>query len=285
VISRIPYFPPHYEVFMQAPISTPRGEVRAFSQIDMVSERRNITIVLPAYNEAANLPKLLDRIRVALVASGPYRVLVVDDGSTDETQTILAEYATRMPLTSLRHERNLGLGPTIRDCLSSAVCSCSDDDIVVSMDADQSHNPGLIPRMAQLVSEGVDVVIASRYRSSARVCGLVLRRRFISWGASLLLRCLFPTAGVRDYTCGFRAYRGAVLKEAFTHYGPRFVDQEGCQCMVDILLKLRKMNRWILGEVPMILRYDLKEGATKMRIIRTGLATLRVALRSRFQAH
>jgi dolichol-phosphate mannosyltransferase len=65
-----------------------------------------------------------------------------------------------------------------------------------------------------------------------------------------------PIRGVRDYTCGYRAYRGRVLRQAFQRYGDDFINQEGFQCMVDILLKLRKMDV-IFGEVPLILRYDL----------------------------
>ena len=239
---------------------------------------RKVVLVLPAYNEALNLPKLFERVHCALApASFTYSVLVVDDGSADNTQEVLGEYKQRIPLLTFRHERNMGLGPTIGDCLREASRIVSDDDIVVSMDADQSHNPGLIPRMAQMIGEGHDVVIASRFQPQARVCGVAAHRRFISWAAAILFRVVFPIPGVRDYTCGFRAYRGAVLKQAFATYGDHFVDQRGFQCMADILLKLRRIPI-IFGEVPMILRYDLKEGASKMKIASTTFATLKLLL-------
>jgi dolichol-phosphate mannosyltransferase len=80
---------------------------------------------------------------------------------------------------------------------------------------------------------------------------------------------------VTDFTCGYRAYRAEALQQAYGAYGDTFVDQDGFQCMVDVLLKLRRLPL-IFGEVPMILRYDLKRGSSKMRLTRTALKTLRL---------
>jgi dolichol-phosphate mannosyltransferase len=105
-------------------------------------------------------------------------------------------------------------------------------------------------------------------------------RRFWSFSASIVFRVLFPTPGVRDYTCGYRAYRVEALRAAVERYGLQFVDQDGFQCMVDILLKLRRLDL-VFGEVPIILRYDQKEGGTKMRVGETARNTLRLAFRTR----
>jgi dolichol-phosphate mannosyltransferase len=103
----------------------------------------------------------------------------------------------------------------------------------------------------------------------------------LSSGASTLLRLLFPTTGIRDYTCGYRAYRASVLKRAIAQHGQAFVDQDGFQCMVDILLKLRN-QRCVFGEVPIVLRYDRKQGESKMKVARTVFATLRLVAARRF---
>ena len=89
-----------------------------------------------------------------------------------------------------------------------------------------------------------------------------------------MMRLAFPIPGVRDYTCGYRAYRGDALAGAIRAYGDSFVDQEGFQCMVDILLKMRRMPNLVFGEVPLILRYDMKRGESKMRLVRTARKTL-----------
>ncbi|GAH80896.1 unnamed protein product [marine sediment metagenome] len=90
------------------------------------------------------------------------------------------------------------------------------------MDADNTHCPGLIFRMASLIDEGNDVIIASRYINGARVLGLPKKRRFLSIAASLFLKILFPTKGVKDFTSGYRAYRAAVLRKAFDKWGGCF---------------------------------------------------------------
>jgi dolichol-phosphate mannosyltransferase len=240
-----------------------------------------VLVVLPVYNEEANIGQLLERIDEHLTDSFmAYRVVVVDDGSADRSAEILEDYCRRQPMDVYRHPVNQGLGATLRDGLSFASKIAEDKDIVVTMDADETHTPGLILRMVRMIREGHDVVIASRYQKGAVVRGLVMHRKVISWVASMLMRVVFPIPGVRDYTCGYRAYRADVLKAAMTKYGDRFVDQDGFQCMVDILLKLRRMPL-IFGEVPLILRYDFKKGASKMRLFRTAKNTLRLMVQRR----
>jgi dolichol-phosphate mannosyltransferase len=212
-----------------------------------------------------------------------YRVLVVDDGSSDCTAAIAIKYGQTMPLILDRHPVNLGLGATIRDGLLKAIEFTDPHDIIVTMDADNSHNPELIPRMGRLIREGNDVVIASRYQHGSCIRGVPRHRRILSYGAGLLFRLVFPIQGVRDYTCGFRAYRAAALKEALQHYAQSMFDQSGFQCMVDILLKLKKRNL-IFTELPMVLRYDLKESTSKMRVSRTVKDTLVLMLKRRFQS-
>jgi dolichol-phosphate mannosyltransferase len=249
----------------------------------MSPQASRILVVLPAYNEEANIGGLLRRIVESLTeAHLEFSIIVVDDGSTDGTRQILEECGREFPLMVHRHERNQGLGATIRDGLREAVAAAREGDIVITMDADESHTPGLMIPMIGKIREGYDVVIASRYQPGARVCGLSVGRRIISRAASLLMRALFPTPGVRDYTCGYRAYGARALRKAYARYGEALVDQEGFQCMVDILLKLRKLPLRF-GEVPMILRYDLKRGASKMRLMKTSTGTLKLLWKRKWE--
>ena len=235
-----------------------------------------ILIVLPAYNEAAGLPPLLRSIRHVMDEGRlTYKVVVVDDGSSDGTWDAITAPATEMPIVPVRHEVNRGLAEALRSGLQVAVGQAGPDDVIVTMDADNTHAPGLVMRMLGLIREGHDVVIGSRYVSGARVVGVPFHRRVLSGGASLLMRTVFPIQGVRDYTCGFRAYRASILQAAFARYGEGLISQKGFSCMVDILLKLRTLEPDpIMGEVPLVLRYDLKHGMSKMRAARTIVDTL-----------
>src|SRR3954453_17276995 len=239
-------------------------------------QRSQIIVVLPAYNEEANIGALLRRIFETLTDDQMgFSIVVVDDGSSDRTQQVLQQAGAELPLVVHRHEQNQGLGATLRDGLARAVAMASPRDVIITMDADESHTPGLMLRMVRMIREGYDVVIASRYQPGSRIYGLSLRRRVVSRLASWLMRLLFPTPGVSDYTCGYRAYRAEVLQQAYARYGDQLVNEEGFQCMVDVLLKLRTMPL-IFGEAPMILRYDLKRGSSKMRIWQTTKKTLRL---------
>src|SRR5215472_14855836 len=215
---------------------------------------RTIFIVLPAYDEAENLPGLLRGIRTAMAGPATYHVIVVDDGSRDGTPAVAEELAATMPLTLVRHAVNQGLGAALRDGLGAVLARADPLDIVVTMDADDTQTPALIAPMAGRIDAGCDVVIASRYRRGARVSGVPLHRRALSRGASWLIRLVFPTRGVRDFTCGYRAYRVAVLRRALAHHGDALITQDGFQCMVDMLLRLRALDV-VFGEVPLTLRY------------------------------
>jgi dolichol-phosphate mannosyltransferase len=240
-----------------------------------------VRIVLPAYNEAPSLGKLLENIDLAMWDAGQqYAIVLVDDGSSDETAEVAASYLRYLPIEIVRHPKNKGLGDTTRDGLMLATKQSADRDIIVVMDADNTHSPGLIRNMVRLVHEGSDVVIASRYQPRSRVRGVPWLRKFLSVGASLIFRLFFPIQGVKDYTCGYRAYRAGALKRAFEKYGDSFIDQSGFQCMVDILIKMRAMDL-VFSETPLVLRYDFKEGASKMKVFKTIRNTLLLLVRRR----
>ena len=116
-------------------------------------------------------------------------------------------------------------------------------------------------------------MIASRFQPGAEIHGLDAFRTFVSQAASWLLRVLFPCA--RDYTCGYRCYRVGLLRWGMRRYGEHFLNQKGFSVMVDLLLKLRRKARRI-EEVPLLLRYDLKQGASKMKVMQTAITTLRL---------
>lgn len=246
------------------------------------SSGRKIWIVLPAFNEEKDIGHLFERIDDALGEIGlPFELVIVDDGSTDNTVEVVDRWAEKLPITTVRHEVNQGLGATIRDGLRAACQMADAKDVIVTLDADNSHTPELILRMVRLVREGNDVVIASRFRPGSSVRGVPLHRRILSRAAGILLKLTFPIRGVRDYTCGYRAYRASVLQQV-TADDPGFFDQDGFQVMVDILIKLRRDKNLVFGEAPLILRYDLKSGASKMHIGATVRSTLDLVVRRRF---
>ncbi len=229
-----------------------------------------IQVVLPAYNEAVSLNRLLFRLSETFKRERlEYNVYVVDDGSTDNTAQIVKNYAKKDPHVRLISQiKNFGLAEAINTGFRIAIKRSKENDILITMDADNTHLPGLILRMVRLIYEGHDIVISSRFVTGARIRGVPVVRRFLSRAASIIFRLLFPIQGVRDYTCGYRAYRMEIIQQGISTYKDQFVSEKGFACMVDILLKLRRFDP-LCTEVPMILRYDQKKGKSKMNVPRT----------------
>jgi dolichol-phosphate mannosyltransferase len=186
-----------------------------------------------------------------------------------------------MPLELAHHKVNQGLSGALRTGFSTALKLAEAGDVIVTMDADDTHSPGTIPSLLQTIADGYDVVIASRYQVGSRVVGVPVNRLILTSLARWLFKLIMPIPGVRDYTCGYRAYRYEALKKASDYYGQDFVSEQGFSSMVDVLLKMRRFG-FVMGEVPFLLRYDQKQGKSKMQVSRTARKTIMLLLKRRF---
>ncbi|MEM9412313.1 MAG: glycosyltransferase [Planctomycetota bacterium] len=244
--------------------------------------RRKIIVALPAFNEGLRLGKLLEKISHTFDANRlNYEIIVVDDGSSDDTAEIAQSAGKEIPVTLVKHVQNQGLSGALNTCLRTALNSSTTGDIIITMDADDTHPPKIIDRLVTAIDEGMDVAIASRYQPGSRVVGVPWNRVLLTQVASYMFRTLMPIPGVRDYTCGYRAYKHNILKQAINFYGDQFVSEKGFSCMVDVLLKMRRFE-FVMGEVPFILRYDMKEGESKMPVGNTVVKTLKLFAKRRF---
>ena len=251
-----------------------------------------LLVMLPAYNEVDSIAPLLTRIaRTFEELDGDAGVLLVDDGSTDGTVERAEETARSVGLllTVAAHETNQGLGAALKTGFTRGSELVGRDGVLVGMDADNTHDPAVIPSMLKRLDDGYDVVIASRYAPGGEEVGLSLLRSILSRGASTTLRLFLPVKGARDYSCGYRAYRGSVLARAFEVHGDDLITETGFVSSAEVLLKLAYLPSRV-AEVPLVLRYDLKGGASKMNITDTIRRYLRMitagrkALRNRGDA-
>lgn len=224
-------------------------------------------VVLPAYNEQASLPGLLARL-AATARTEKMIVWIVDDGSVDETAAVAAAGVPGLDVRLVRHARNRGLGQAVQTGIRSALAAADPDDYVVVMDADDTHDPAMISLLRTGLEAGADIVICSRFVDGGDDRTAPAYRRLLSRGAAVTFRRVLKVAGVHDFTSGFRAYRVQVLAQASKHWGERLIEERGFACMVELLLKLRHFDP-VVAEVPLVLQYDRKQGASKLRLRRT----------------
>ena len=240
-------------------------------------------VILPSYNEEKALPPLLQGLHDTLEGYITYEIIVVDDGSTDSTAEKAHDFGGKVPVRVIRHVENKGLGAAIKTGFSTLLPILRKDDIIVVMDSDNTHNPVLIPKMIEKMRrEDLDIVIASRFVDGGEEKGVPSYRKVLSHGASFLLRRLYPIKGVKDFSCGYRLYSGSVIRRGYERYRDRIVEERGFSCMVELLIKLSILGSDVrVGEIPLVLRYDLKAGESKLKVFSTIYRYLIVIIRGR----
>lgn len=194
-----------------------------------------------------------------------YQIVAVNDGSTDNTAAKLVEFSKELPIHTITHKINRGLGETIRDGFEYVAEVGKSKDIIIRMDCDDTHDPKYIPELIKKIEEGFDVVITSRFQPGSQSIGVGRYHNFISVSANRLMKLLFPINGVWEYSCGYRAYRVFFIQEAIRIFGNSFIELKGLgfTCTQEKLLKLRMMGAK-MTEIPFILRYDQKKSPSKM---------------------
>jgi dolichol-phosphate mannosyltransferase len=239
-------------------------------------ETSKVMVVIPTYNEADNLPKLLAELLVLGVPD--LEILVVDDSSPDGTGQVADELAQQHPnqVHVLHREGRLGLGTAYLAGFDFALARGA--DLVVQMDADFSHSPSYIPQFLQSI-EGYDVVVGSRY-----VPGGSLDeqwgwgRYFLSWWANSIYTRLILGLRVKDATAGFKCWRCTTLEGI----GLDRVRSSGYVFQVEMAFLTEKLGYRFL-EIPIHFE-DRRIGSSKMTTpvkVEAALRTFEIRRRHR----
>lgn len=225
-----------------------------------------IWVGLPAYNEEATIPALFPRFKQVFPDnSANYRIVLYNDGCTDRTVERTLEWGKELNVEVIGKTVNMGLGEGLRCLIAHVAERGAENDVLFIMDCDDTHHPDQFSGMLAALARGNDIVIASRYRRGSRIAGVAPHRQLLSLGAAILFKLLHNCRGVLDYTCGFRGYRVGLLQRARKRYGERLIEERGFACMVELLLKLNRVGARMC-EIPIDLRYDLKQSASKMDV-------------------
>jgi len=233
-----------------------------------------IRFVIPAFNEAENIPRLLADLAPRSRALGA-RVIVVDDGSTDGTAEIVREHADDLHLAIVRHEVNLGLGTALNTGIRAALGEASDYDAIVTLEADTTSDLSDLPRMLELFAQGYDLVLASVHAPGGRVVGVAYWRLVASKTVSSTFRVLGGLRELHTLSSLYRVYRAGTLRRAAETYGYLLVREPGFAANVELLLKLYNAGARV-AEIPTVNDWTNRAGSSKMRLRPTALAYFRV---------
>jgi len=220
-------------------------------------------VLVPTYEEAENIGDLLRALRAEAPEAS---VLVIDDASPDGTADVAEAVAEEVgKVTVLRREVKDGLGNAYRAGFARALAD--GHDALVTMDADLSHDPAVVPILLARLADGDDLVIGSRYVPGGSTPAWPFHRRTLSRYGNRYTGWVLGLA-VRDITSGFRAYRASSLL-AIEYATTR---ASGYAFMTELAARMADHGARI-SEVPIEFR-DRRRGTSKMsgRIIAESMA-------------
>ena len=201
-------------------------------------------LVLPTYNESENIEPFLRAVREA---SPDTDIVVVDDNSPDGTGLVADRLAEELGRIDVLHRPGkAGLGSAYRAGFNEVLGGSY--DIVISMDADFSHDPNLIPDFVQLITDGADIVIGSRYVTGGGTTDWPVRRQLLSRWGNAYTRSILGVAA-RDCTSGYRAYRATSLAKI----DPTSTSAEGYAFLTELVRRMTREGASVV-ETPIIFR-------------------------------
>lgn len=170
-----------------------------------------LSIIIPCYNEEEGIPNLVQQLNPALEQlQKEYQVelLLVDDGSEDQTNALLHQfYGDNKNTKIVKHEKNKNLGAALKTGFAFAT-----SDLIAVLDSDCTYNPSLLIPMLKMMDEKTDIVTVSPYHPQGKVNNVAAYRIFLSKSVSRIYRLLLRQK-LYTYTAMVRVYRKDVIKQ------------------------------------------------------------------------
>lgn len=240
-----------------------------------------IRILLPVYNESESIYDLLENYyKFFNEHPQEHKIYIINDNSDDDTEIYITKAINNFKNLTIiysKNEINKGLAITLKDNIKKIISESNNNDILVTMDGDNTHNPYTILLMLQKLQLGADIVIASRYCSGATIQGLSFYRIILSRFAKILYDLRWHIKGVKDYTCNYRAYKISVLNKLIEAMSDDFITETEFNGVSELLNNAAKYASSIL-EVPLTLNYSNKKNKSHINIIKTIFKTLKMLL-------
>jgi glycosyltransferase involved in cell wall biosynthesis len=231
-----------------------------------------LSVVIPTYNESMNIEKLIQRINSVFTGNNiDGEILVVDDNSPDGTGDVVKELMANYPhLRLLSQKKKEGLGVA-----HLAGYSEVHGDIIVSLDADLSHDPKEIPVMLDRIKDGYDVVIGSRYVKGGKVEEKPIFNVIASKVAGILAKVGYGV-NIQDFTNGYRMFRRVVYESI------KMCDYSKGNVFLAEFIYYAHKNDFKVTEIPTTF-VERSEGETKTNVMREAKALVRSIIKLRLR--
>jgi len=214
-----------------------------------------ISVVIATYNEKENIKNLLEEI-LALAILG-LEIIIVDDASPDGTAAIVKENFANQPVHLIVRTGQRGYGSAHIRGFQEALNQGA--DILISMDADFSHQPKVIPEMIRQIREGYDIVVGSRRVAGGKIIGWGIIRKLASQTAMVVTRLILGIK-TKDVTTGFRAYRAEIIQKLELSA----IRSNGYSFLEELIYRCEKKNLKI-KEIPIVFN-DRQLGKSKFSV-------------------
>lgn len=227
-----------------------------------------IYLLIPVYNEEGNIANLHQALKEILPFEKK-KIVFADDGSFDNTITLIGEYFKDLPYIIIGDGINRGPGAVFNTGFKWILENSQDqNDIVVTLEADCTSDLTILPHMIGINRMGYELVLASVYAQGGGFDKTSFSRRLISSIANLLYRFLF-NLNILTLSSFYRVYSLSLLTRIKTKYQEP-ITEKGFICMLEILIKSISCKTKVI-EVPMLLQSDKRVGKSKMKVFKTSM--------------
>jgi len=232
----------------------------------MLVKMSKISIIIPTYNEKENIKKLIpDTEKVLKENKIRGEIIIIDDNSPDGTGELAESLNKKYRNIKVMHrKKKAGVGSA--RMLGFSIAS---NDIILSMEGDNTHNPKYIPKFIKEIEKGADLVIGSRYLKDSKIINWPIKRRIVSKTANFITR-FFAGTRLTDATNGYRAFTKKMFKKLWIEsYSYPFNMEFACETV---------SRGFKVKEIPIVF-IDRKRGSSKLSVSKEFISFILTAFR------
>ncbi|MDP2649748.1 MAG: glycosyltransferase family 2 protein [bacterium] len=223
-----------------------------------------IFLLAPAFNESENLEYLVRTVYKKVPFK--YRLIIVNDGSTDNTLEVAQKISAKYNLKIIGYKKNQGPGYAFKYGFDYILKLAKDADLIVTIESDNSSDLNSLKEMIAK-SRNHDVVVASPIMIKNGLVGIKAHRKFLTYANHYITHFFFHIKGINSYGNFFRVYKPSIIRKQKKVYGSNYITEHGFTVATEILIKLDKIGATFTS-VPSKVDWSNRVGQSKMIIFK-----------------